>query len=46
MTWCQKTKKSNYFLIGKMADHDEPDFNEQYEAIRSRVFGNAQELKG
>ncbi len=39
-------EKSEYFQIGKLIDRDQPDFNEHYEAIRSRSFGNAQGLKG
>jgi 2-oxoglutarate ferredoxin oxidoreductase subunit beta len=31
-------EKSKYFLIGKMVDRDEPDFNERYETIRNRVL--------
>ncbi len=39
-------EKDKYILLGKLVDRDEPDFNEQYETIRTRVFGSEQGLKG
>lgn len=32
-------EKHNYIPLGKLVDRDESDFNEQYETIRTKVFG-------